>query len=72
MFHDQGLPVMKAKCFGDIVNVTLGLPFLRTSVDHGTAFTAAQQGTASPASLIYAIQWTKQAWLCAQHDETSA
>lgn len=72
MFHDQGLPVMKARCFGNVVNVTLGLPFLRTSVDHGTAYTAAQQGTASPDSLIYAVQWTAQALHCAQHDETAA
>jgi 4-hydroxythreonine-4-phosphate dehydrogenase len=37
MYHDQGLPVLKAKGFGEAVNVTLGLPIIRTSVDHGTA-----------------------------------
>ena len=38
MFHDQGLPVLKYSGFGRAVNITLGLPFVRTSVDHGTAF----------------------------------
>ena len=36
MYHDQGLPVIKSKCFGETVNITLGLPFTRVSVDHGT------------------------------------
>ncbi|MGU9977509.1 MAG: 4-hydroxythreonine-4-phosphate dehydrogenase PdxA [Candidatus Oxydemutatoraceae bacterium WSBS_2016_MAG_OTU14] len=69
MFHDQGLPVMKAICFGDIVNITLGLPFLRTSVDHGTAYDAAEQKKSSPKSLIYAVQWTQQALAYAREYE---
>lgn len=61
MFHDQGLPVIKHAAFGAIVNVTLGLPFLRTSVDHGTAFALAGSGNASNTSLIAAIDWTQRA-----------
>ncbi len=45
MFHDQGLPVLKHAGFGDAVNVTLGLPLIRTSVDHGTALDLAGTGT---------------------------
>jgi 4-hydroxythreonine-4-phosphate dehydrogenase len=56
MYHDQGLPVLKALGFGDSVNVTLGLPFVRTSVDHGTALNLAGTGTADPASLIAAAE----------------
>lgn len=56
MFHDQGLPVIKALAFGEIVNVTLGLPIIRTSVDHGTALDIAGQGIANPASLLAAVQ----------------
>lgn len=56
MYHDQGLPVLKYSGFGEAVNVTLGLPFIRTSVDHGTAFDIAGKGTASPESLIAAIE----------------
>ena len=56
MYHDQGLPVLKALGFGDSVNVTLGLPFVRTSVDHGTALNLAGTGTADPASLIAAAK----------------
>ncbi|MBS0570885.1 MAG: 4-hydroxythreonine-4-phosphate dehydrogenase PdxA, partial [Proteobacteria bacterium] len=52
MYHDQGLPVLKALGFGDSVNVTLGLPFVRTSVDHGTALDLAGTGKADPSSLI--------------------
>lgn len=55
MYHDQGLPVLKSRGFGRIVNITLGLPIIRTSVDHGTAFTLAGTGAASEASLIVAI-----------------
>jgi 4-hydroxythreonine-4-phosphate dehydrogenase len=44
MYHDQGLPVLKHASFGQGVNVTLGLPFVRTSVDHGTALDLAAQG----------------------------
>jgi len=51
MYHDQGLPVIKALGFGEVVNVTLGLPIVRTSVDHGTALDLAGTGRASAASL---------------------
>ena len=54
MYHDQGLPVLKALGFGDSVNITLGLPFVRTSVDHGTALDLAGTGKADPASLVAA------------------
>ena len=55
MYHDQGLPVLKSRGFGSAVNVTLGLPFIRTSVDHGTALELAGTGIAKPDSLFYAI-----------------
>lgn len=55
MYHDQGLPVLKYAGFGHSVNVTLGLPFIRTSVDHGTAFDIAGTGKADPGSLLAAI-----------------
>jgi 4-hydroxythreonine-4-phosphate dehydrogenase len=54
MYHDQGLPVIKALAFGQVVNVTLGLPIVRTSVDHGTALELAGTGTARHASLAQA------------------
>ncbi len=56
MYHDQGLPVIKHAGFGRTVNVTLGLPFLRTSVDHGTALDLAGTGRADPGSLFEAIR----------------
>ena len=56
MYHDQGLPVLKHMGFGHAVNVTLGLPFIRTSVDHGTALDLAGKGTANTGSLKVAIQ----------------
>ncbi len=56
MYHDQGLPVLKHAGFGEAVNVTLGLPFVRTSVDHGTALDLAGLGTADPGSLVAAIE----------------
>jgi 4-hydroxythreonine-4-phosphate dehydrogenase len=56
MYHDQGLPVLKYASFGRGVNVTLGLPFVRTSVDHGTALDIAGRGTADPGSLIEAVK----------------
>ena len=56
MFHDQGLPVLKYKGFGAAVNVTLGLPIVRTSVDHGTALDLAGTGKADLGSLIYAVE----------------
>ena len=55
MYHDQGLPVLKHMGFGNAVNVTLGLPFIRTSVDHGTALELAGTGNISLGSLAYAI-----------------
>ncbi len=55
MYHDQGLPVLKYKGFGNSVNITLGLPFIRTSVDHGTALDLAGKGLADSGSLITAI-----------------
>jgi len=56
MYHDQGLPVLKRAAFGEGVNVTLGLPILRTSADHGTALELAGTGRARPGSLIAATQ----------------
>lgn len=56
MYHDQGLPVLKYSSFGQAVNVTLGLPIIRTSVDHGTALELAGTGRADPASLIKAVE----------------
>ena len=56
MYHDQGLPVLKHAGFGHAVNVTLGLPIVRTSVDHGTALDLAATGRADPGSLIAATQ----------------
>lgn len=55
MYHDQGLPVLKYKGFGNSVNITLGLPFIRTSVDHGTALDLAGKNLADPGSLTTAI-----------------
>lgn len=55
MYHDQGLPVLKFYGFDEAVNITLGLPFIRTSVDHGTALELAGSGTANPGSLVAAI-----------------
>ena len=54
-YHDQGLIPVKLLAFGQAVNVTIGLPIIRTSVDHGTAFDIAGRGTADPASLIEAV-----------------
>jgi 4-hydroxythreonine-4-phosphate dehydrogenase len=56
MYHDQGLAPIKALAFDEAVNVTLGLPFVRTSPDHGTAFDIAGRGIARPDSLIAAIR----------------
>lgn len=55
MYHDQGLPVLKYQGFGRAVNITLGLPFIRTSVDHGTALELAGQGTADVGSFTTAL-----------------
>jgi 4-hydroxythreonine-4-phosphate dehydrogenase len=56
MFHDQGLPVLKHRGFGSAVNVTLGLPIIRTSVDHGTALDLAGTGRADAGSLRAAVE----------------
>ncbi|WP_435947171.1 4-hydroxythreonine-4-phosphate dehydrogenase PdxA [Dryocola sp. BD586] len=55
MYHDQGLPVLKYQGFGRAVNITLGLPFIRTSVDHGTALELAARGKADVGSFITAL-----------------
>jgi 4-hydroxythreonine-4-phosphate dehydrogenase len=55
MYHDQGLPVLKSQGFGEAVNITLGLPFIRTSVDHGTALSLAGTGQAKASSLHVAV-----------------
>jgi len=60
MYHDQGLPVLKYQGFGKAVNVTLGLPIIRTSVDHGTALDIAGTGQANIGSLNYAIRIARQ------------
>lgn len=56
MYHDQGLPVLKQMGFGQAVNITLGLPIIRTSVDHGTALELAGTGRADPGSLQFALK----------------
>lgn len=56
MYHDQGLPVLKHHGFGKAVNITLGLPIIRTSVDHGTALDLAGSGRADPGSMIAALE----------------
>lgn len=60
MYHDQGLPVLKFSGFGHAVNVTLGLPIIRTSVDHGTAFDIAGTGRADSGSLMAAVELALQ------------
>ena len=56
MYHDQGLIPLKALAFEDAVNVTLGLPIVRTSVDHGTAFDIAWKGVADVSSFVQAVK----------------
>jgi 4-hydroxythreonine-4-phosphate dehydrogenase len=56
MYHDQGLTALKYASFGQGINVTLGLPIIRTSVDHGTALELAGSGRADPGSLLVAIE----------------
>jgi 4-hydroxythreonine-4-phosphate dehydrogenase len=56
MYHDQGLIPVKLSDFSNSLNMTLGLPMIRTSVDHGTAFDIAKKGVADPSSMIYAIK----------------
>ncbi|MBF7689067.1 4-hydroxythreonine-4-phosphate dehydrogenase PdxA [Acinetobacter rathckeae] len=60
MYHDQGLPVLKSQGFGEAVNITLGLPFIRTSVDHGTALSLAGTGQAKASSLHVAVMLALQ------------
>ena len=60
LYHDQGLPVLKYASFGRGVNVTLGLPFVRTSVDHGTALDIAGKGKADAGSLLEALKLARQ------------
>jgi 4-hydroxythreonine-4-phosphate dehydrogenase len=55
MYHDQGLPVLKYSGFGNAINITLGLPIIRTSVDHGTALDLAGSRSADPGSLGRAL-----------------
>jgi len=57
MYHDQGLAPVKVVGFGEAVNITLGLPFVRTSVDHGTAFDIAGKGIASHRGMVTALRW---------------
>ncbi|KXS33091.1 MAG: 4-hydroxy-L-threonine phosphate dehydrogenase,NAD-dependent [Candidatus Gallionella acididurans] len=64
MYHDQGLPVLKHASFGQGVNVTLGLPIIRTSVDHGTALDLAGTGKADSGSLIEAVRLAAQMAEC--------
>ena len=59
-YHDQGLIPVKLLAFGEAVNVTLGLPFVRTSVDHGTGFDIAGKGEADPGSLLAAMRLAVQ------------
>ena len=60
MYHDQGLPVLKHAGFGRSVNITLGLPFIRTSVDHGTALDIAGRGLADASSLFEAARMAQR------------
>jgi len=60
MYHDQGLPVLKHASFGQGVNITLGMPIIRTSVDHGTALDLAGTGNADGGSLLEAIKLAAQ------------
>lgn len=60
MYHDQGLPVLKALGFGQAVNLTLGLPFIRTSVDHGTALDLAGRNLADAGSLLAATRLARE------------
>ena len=60
MYHDQGLAPLKMVAFEQGVNWTLGLPFIRTSPDHGTAYDIVGQGKANPSSMLAAIRLAKQ------------
>jgi 4-hydroxythreonine-4-phosphate dehydrogenase len=67
MYHDQALIPIKTLDFDGGVNVTLGLPIVRTSPDHGTALDIAGKGTASPTSLLAALRMASQMAAAAQH-----
>lgn len=71
MYHDQGLPVLKHMGFGRSVNITLGLPFIRTSVDHGTALDLAGKGLADAGSLYHAARAAEEL-VAAQRDRDDA
>lgn len=71
MYHDQALPVLKSEAFDRTVNITLGLPFIRTSVDHGTALDLAGTGKADPASLIAAARMALDLVTRSAADKTS-
>jgi len=60
MYHDQGLPVLKHASFGNAVNITLGLPFVRTSVDHGTALDIASSGSVDTGSFVSALRMARR------------
>ena len=70
MYHDQGLPVLKYKGFGQAANITLGLPIIRTSVDHGTALDLAGTGQADSGSLHTAIEYAKHMAKCRMAQRT--
>ena len=73
MYHDQGLPVLKHASFGEGVNITLGLPIIRTSVDHGTALELAGTGKANVGSLLEAIKVATEMVRCEKlFDETTS
>ena len=67
-YHDQGLIPVKLLAFGHAVNVTLGLPIIRTSVDHGTAFDIAGRGVADPSSLIEAVRLAAKLAMSHEHE----
>jgi 4-hydroxythreonine-4-phosphate dehydrogenase len=67
MYHDQGLIPLKLLHFADGVNITLGLPIIRTSVDHGTAYDIAGKGVADPSSLVNAITTAASMAIAKQH-----
>ncbi|HTD28577.1 MAG TPA: 4-hydroxythreonine-4-phosphate dehydrogenase PdxA [Xanthomonadaceae bacterium] len=69
MYHDQGLPVLKHAGFENAVNITLGLPYPRVAVDHGTALELAGLGRADPSSLLHAIDVATTMAQTAHHDE---
>ena len=69
MYHDQGLPTLKAQGFGDAANITLGLPIIRTSVDHGTAFDLAGTGKANHSGFATALNVARAMALSVSSDD---